>query len=709
VKPTIRPRRTRAALALLLLLAASAVPRLPVLANAARDWSSDEAVDALVVQHLVHGELTLFNWDATYYGVVEGVLGLPINLALGWTPLAFKLAAFAGFLLLVAGVYLLGRRLHGAPAGLAAAALLVGFSPALVGWSTLAAGGYCLVVAWGTLTLWYLAGVEPEPTAARAFGLGLMAGFGLYIYELYLVYVALLALWALPRSFAWRALLARSSQARRAALAAAPGQLRAAALFAAGLALGWIPKLGLLAAGRQGAKQPAYALAGAGRIAANARLLVHSCIPAFFGANLGLDPELARLVAPYGRRFALAGALLLLAWGAIWLWGLARAGRGIAAAFSRDPRPLSVDGLLPLFVPLVALAFVASGNPQDAGSNRYLLPWLSALPVLGGAALARLAERAARGRLGSPAAASAAAGLGLAALLAGFPLVQIARWHAYHGRLAVDWHGLHIRSAHEPLYDVVAFLERQGIDAAYAPYWTAYKATMLAGERVIVAPFMDWDRYPPYRRAADRARRVAYLFPAREAAFNPNQWRDAVRIRRAFEDRLASAGESATETLVGPYAVVRGPGDRHLLAPAWAAPAPLAVLRAAIAFADAAAVPRTAAPGERLALAIRLVNASGAPWSAAGLPRRAGELRTAAACRWLDAAGHALPDEPERSLLPRDVAPGEALAMTVRTTAPRQPGSYRLYVTLVQEGVGWFDLATGSASPPQPIAVRERG
>ncbi len=363
-----------------------------------------------------------------------------------------------------------------------------------------------------------------------------------------------------------------------------------------------------------------------------------------------------------------------------------------------------MDGLLPLFVPLVALAFVASGNPQDAGSNRYLLPWLSALPVLGGAALARLAARA-RGRRGSPAAAAAC--LGLAALLAGFPLVQIARWYAFHGRLAADRHGLHVFQTREPLYDVIAFLERQGIAAAYAPYWTAYKTTMLAGERVIVAPLMDWDRYPPYRRAADRARRVAYLFPAREDAFSPNQWRDAVRIRRAFDDRLASAGESATETRVGPYAVVRGPGDRHLLAPAWAAPAPLAVLRAAIAFADAAAVPTTAAPGERLALAVRLVNASGAPWSAAGLPRRAGELRTAAACRWLDAAGHALADEPERSLLPRDVAPGETLAMTVRTTAPRQPGSYRLYVTLVQDGVGWFDQATGSASPPLPIVVRE--
>jgi hypothetical protein len=534
-----------------------------------------------------------------------------------------------------------------------------------------------------------------------------MAGFGLYIYELYLVYVALLALWALSRSFAWRwllGLLARgpgARPARAAALAAAPRQLRAHALFAAGLAIGWAPKLARLVAGRQGAKQPAYALAGGEQIAANLRLLVHGCMPAFFGANLGLDPQLARLVAPFGRRFALAGAALLLAWGGIWLRGLLRERGRLGAVFSRQPRPLAVEQLLPLFVPLVALAFVASRNPQNAASNRYLLPWLSALPVLAGAALSSLAlsrRPLARG-----------AGAGLALLLIGFPLVQIARWEVYHGRLEAGRGGLRIVRAREPLLDVIAFLRRQGIAAAYAPYWTCYKATMLAGERPIVAPLMDWDRYPPYVRAADRAGRVAYLFPAVETAFNPEPWREAERIRRAFDDRLASAGESARTAIVGPYAVVRGAGDRHLLPPSRVSPAPLARLRATIAFGappGGRAFPATAAPGAPLALPVRLTNASGAPWSADGLPRRAGELRVAAACRWLDAAGHALADEPQRSLLPRDLGPGETEAMTVRTTAPRRPGAYRLYVTAVQEGVGWFDQATGSATPPLPIVVR---
>jgi hypothetical protein len=370
--------------------------------------------------------------------------------------------------------------------------------------------------------------------------------------------------------------------------------------------------------------------------------------------------------------------------------------RAYAAALVLDPP--GVAALLPLLVPLVALAFVASRNPQDAGSNRYLLPWLSALPVLGGAALAELA----RGRRR----AARAAALALLALLwIGFPLLQIGRWLSYHRLLAADRHGLHLIRRDEPLEDVAAYLERAGITAAYAPYWTAYKATMLAGERVIVAPLMDWDRYPPYRRAADRAPRVAYLFPADEAAFGASQWQEGIRIRGAFESRIASAGERADVVAVGPYAVLRGPGDRHLLPPPWAVPVPLPAFRAAIAFAAPPAAPLAAAPGGRLALAVRLVNASGGAWSADGLPRQAGALRVAAACRWQDVEGHPRPEEPERSLLPRDVAPGGDVTLLVHTTAPARPGRYRLYVTLVQDGLAWFDQETGSESPPVPVVV----
>lgn len=61
----------------------------------------------------------------------------------------------------------------------------------------------------------------------------------------------------------------------------------------------------------------------------------------------------------------------------------------------------------------------------------------------------------------------------------------------------------------------------------------------------------------------------------------------------------------------------------------------------------------------------------------------------------------------ERFDLPRDVPPGESVAVSVDVTAPLEPGSYRLRHRMVKEGIGWFeDLAstpisvTASAAEP---------
>jgi hypothetical protein len=45
----------------------------------------------------------------------------------------------------------------------------------------------------------------------------------------------------------------------------------------------------------------------------------------------------------------------------------------------------------------------------------------------------------------------------------------------------------------------------------------------------------------------------------------------------------------------------------------------------------------------------------------------------------------------QRTPLPRDLAPSKTLRHFLTNKAPSQPGPARLYLTLVQEGVGWFD------------------
>ncbi|MEA2694134.1 MAG: hypothetical protein QOJ16_3521 [Acidobacteriota bacterium] len=667
-------------LALLLLaalLAASLVPRIPLLANAERTFSSDEAVNALSIEHLLAGrELSLFGWDATYYGTVEGLLAIPFVLLLGPTALAFKLSAVLGFLALGLAVFGLGRALYGEAEGLIGLALLTVFSPQLLRWSTLAASGFCLIVAWGTLTLLYLLHLLRAPSRRLGFViLGLLAGFGFYIFELYLPYLALLLLaggfylGARPRT-------AAALRSRLAAIAAA----------AAGFALGAAPKIGLLWRGGEGTKRPAYSLAGAEQIRHNLRLLVHDCIPALFGVSPFAGPVLEPENGPLpGSTFRVLGALLLLAYALAWLWALVRVLRPATTPSTDTPRR-TVERLLVAFVPLVALLFVISPNPQDAGSNRYLLPALSALP-LAAAALVRW------GRRSLPAALAA----GLLAMA--LPALQSTLWFVDQGFLTPS---LELTVTREPLRALLAVLRAQGLDGGYASYWDSYKATFLAGEKLVFVPYMGWDRYPPYSRWLRATAAVAWFFPGERAGVGPAGLAEANRLEALLLSQLASSGRPYRVLRAAGYRIYLGAGGRRPLPPPLPLrPVPLA--RPAVEFL-AAAVPARAAAGSRIVVPIRVVNRSDAFWSAAGLPLEAGILRVAAAYRWLAPDGRVLVPEGERSSLPADVPPGGTLDMRVGVRAPDAHGPCTLRLTFVQEGVDWFDSRPGGLSD-HPVEI----
>lgn len=645
---------------LALLLAAAVLPRVPLLASAAHAFIADEAVDALVIQHLLRGDLTLYNWDTTYYGIAEGVLTIPLVWLLGATPFAFKLGAVLLFLALVALVFLLGTQVYGPWEGVVAAALLVGFSPQIVRWSSLAAGGYGLLVAWGTLTLCWLHALRARESRAGWVVLGFLIGFGLYIYELYLVYVAVLAAAALLSFLQWRG-VAR--------------QIRTAPLLALGFLIGWAPKLYTLLQGAGGGKEPVYAFAGPEKILSNLRLLARACVPAFFGVNPEGSPDLVEYVGSSYPLSRILGAAVLVLWAAAWLWGLARCLRAVSRG-----EALGTESLLVLLVPATFLLMVLSRNPQDALSNRYLLPLLSAMPVLAGGALAALARRSR--------AIAVLAGL----LLVLHPAVQIAAWHRHQGYLA---NGPRLVLRSEPLDRVLAHLEQRGLRGAYAWYWTAYKATFLSGERIVVAPLASWDRWPAYTRQVDRLDRVAYLFRVDWEEMDPLQVPGARQNLAEFRNRLESATVPHEESRVGPYLIYTGPGGRRLLPPALGEPVPLSDPRAEIV---AGSVPATAAPGEELRIPVRITNRSDGLWSAMGIAMAAGSHRVSASYRWFDADGRVVVENGDRSLLPGDVRPGETVRMVVRARAPEAPGTYDLALTLVQENVAWFDQATGTTS-----------
>ena len=648
--------RTRTQLFLLgLLLAASLLPRLPLLANSEASFSSDEAVDALTLQHLLEeGEVTAFNWDATYYGIVEGILAIPFVAVLGSSSaLAYKLSAVVGFLALVVATFFLGRALYGEAEGLAAAALLAVFSPQLLFWSTLAAGGYCLVVAWGTLTLLCLYHALRKPSGLRFAALGFCAGFGLYIYELYLTYFALL-------------LLAAGISLLRPPFLA---KVRNLAFAGLGFLLGAAPKIGMFWSSR-GTKQPSYSLAGWERMEFNARLLVRDCIPALFGVSF--DPgSLEYYNGPsFGPAASLLGALLLLVYAGAWVWALVRVLRP-----GDGPRRV-VEALLVALLPLVALLFVLSPNPQSAGSNRYLLPWLTALPLLAGAALVRLKRR------------HLAAAL-LAVLAIGLPAVQSTLWLMKHDYLTPT---LEVEFKEEPLHGLIAVMRRNGLEGGYADYWIAYTATFLADEKLIITPYRSWDRYPPYSRKLSKTQRVAWIFPV--APPDPNE--------AAFLNQLASAGRPHRVLRTPAYRIYVATDGRRLLPPSLPQP-PVALARPKVEFLSAG-VPAQVKAGSEIVVPVEIANRSDAFWSASGAPLQAGVLMVTASYRWLPADGTLTSVEGKRSLLPGDVPVGGRLKMLVRVPAPAEPAKHILRLTLIQEGVAWFDMVGGGQSD-HPVKV----
>jgi O-antigen ligase/polysaccharide polymerase Wzy-like membrane protein len=89
----------------------------------------------------------------------------------------------------------------------------------------------------------------------------------------------------------------------------------------------------------------------------------------------------------------------------------------------------------------------------------------------------------------------------------------------------------------------------------------------------------------------------------------------------------------------------------------------------------------TLRPGEARTTGVRVTNTGRMTWRADRLFHLS--------YHWYDAAGRKVEDG-RRTRLPRDIGPGEAVALEAEVQAPAAPGSYRLGWDMVQERVSWF-------------------
>ena len=107
-------------------------------------------------------------------------------------------------------------------------------------------------------------------------------------------------------------------------------------------------------------------------------------------------------------------------------------------------------------------------------------------------------------------------------------------------------------------------------------------------------------------------------------------------------------------------------------------------------------IPRVMPPGHVTMANVRFENAG------PGVMRQAGPGRVTLAFAWANEAGERLATPDERTPLPLDLAPGQALTLPVRLVAPAEPGRHMLTLRMVMEGVRWLEPDHG----PLRVAVR---
>jgi 4-amino-4-deoxy-L-arabinose transferase-like glycosyltransferase len=134
------------------------------------------------------------------------------------------------------------------------------------------------------------------------------------------------------------------------------------------------------------------------------------------------------------------------------------------------------------------------------------------------------------------------------------------------------------------------------------------------------------------------------------------------------------------------------------------APAPLPAegFRASVRLADTPPVLRAGRPAAMRAF---VRNDGPALWRAR---ERDGEpYQLSLGNHWLDPQGRVLSNDDGRTQLPRDLAPGEEVELTIHVNAPNAPGDYLLELDMLQEGVSWFALR-GSPTARVPVHVQSQ-
>jgi hypothetical protein len=418
-----------------------------------------------MARHVLRGEFPIFFWGQPYLGTLEVYSTVLVFLVLGATPLALKVAPLLWFSAFLAAHYRLARSTLDRQAAVLGT-LAVGVSPAFLAvWSLKSRGGYMALLLLGTLSLLLASRMLDQGYRRRdAAMLGAILGLACWTHFLAVVYlVPILAVLILKDE---KAFLRRTS-----------------AILGGGLVLGSLPVwIYNLRHDWVSLRPP-----GLSHTSFEDDLLgfLQIGLPMVIGARPNWNG--ADLVRGLGfcLGLVLCGGMLLLAYR--WLW-------------SASPSHLDGKRLLLLFVLCYPVLFSASGFAWFIEEPRYLIPLYSCLyPLLFSCVRGSKARFAICGFL-------------LCLNVAG--AVQTKHY---------QFNGYSDLESQQPL---IAHLESQGLTRVIAPYWTAYRLTFEASERIIATPPEgDTVRYSHYLSQVRNSPEIAYVTLESRAS---KAWRKAL-------------------------------------------------------------------------------------------------------------------------------------------------------------------------------------
>jgi hypothetical protein len=408
--------------------------RLPFLVTGKIPFDSDEAVEGLMARHVLDGELPAFFWGQAFKGVPEVYASAGAFALFGSSVAVLKGVTLVLFALYVALNFILLDKIASRWIAASASLLLIFAPPALVFWSLDASAEYVLIMVLGTaLLLLCLAdraeGRGQRKEKQRFLAIGLVIGMGLWVHQLFVVYLIPLGVILAMRSDWWKRRQGPRELGRLNRFALALGAIAGLYLVLGVIAFlsgGFSLQLGSVAISATAPQKMAriaiaiLALAAIVQLAgtataAQARDALRRYWPVAAGFLIGYAPVLlySLLVEParsparvanlqqlitaapdiFGNIFPILAGFKIATTErlALPLAAVIPGAAALAAYLWFSRRRLTTD-FFALFVVFSPLLFLASGAYLDTQSYRYFIPWYAGLSVawaVGSLALAR--------------------------------------------------------------------------------------------------------------------------------------------------------------------------------------------------------------------------------------------------------------------------------------------------------------------------------